>query len=59
MKVKNLFNSECVRIRKAGEGVYRSDCARSIPKKCYNYTINKVCSFPNKYSGSCIDIFIK
>ena len=63
MKVKHLlptlFNSERVRICKADEGVYWSGYACSVPQKCYNYTINKVCSFPYEHSDSCIDIFIK
>ena len=63
MKVKNLlptlFNTEPVRICKADEGVYWSGYACSIPKKCYNYTIDKLCSFTYDYSDACIDIYIK
>lgn len=63
MKVKDLlptlFTNEWVRICKADEGVYWSGCAYSIPKRYYNYTINKVRSFPHEYSDSCIDIFIR
>ena len=63
MKVKNLlpilFNSEWVRICEADEGVYWSGYVKSIPKKYYNYTINKLSSFPYEYSDSCMDIFIK
>ena len=63
MKVKNLlpilFNSEWVRICEPDKGVYWSGYAYSMPKKCYKYTISKVCSFPHEHSGSCVDIFIK
>lgn len=63
MKVKQLlpilFNIEHVRIFNADEDDEWCGYAFSIPEKYYNYNIDKVCSFPTDYSGSCTDIFIK
>lgn len=63
MKVKKLlpilFNVEKVRICMPNADVEWSGYAYSIPKKYYNYNIEKVCSFPCEYSNSCTYIFIK
>lgn len=63
MKVKKLlsilFNVEKVRICMADANVVWCGYAYLIPKKYYNYNIDKVCSFPCEYSNSCIYIFIK
>lgn len=63
MKVKKLlpilFNVEHVRIYMANGDVEWCGYAYSIPKKYYNYNIDKVCSFPHEYSNSCTCIFIK
>nr|DAK43157.1 MAG TPA: hypothetical protein [Caudoviricetes sp.] len=63
MKVKNLlpilFNVEKVRIYMADADVDLCGYAYSIPKKYYNYKIDKVCSFSCEYSDSCTYIFIK
>lgn len=64
MKVKKLlpilFNVEEVRIcMPVGGDVEWSGYAHAIPKKYYNYDIDKVCSFPCGYSNSCTYIFTK
>lgn len=63
MKVKKLlpilFNVERVRICMADANVVWGGYAYSIPKKYYNYDIDKVCSFPCGDSNSCTYIFIK
>lgn len=63
MKVKQLlpilFSIEEVRICTAGGGVEWCGYPHSIPKKYYNYNIDKMCSFPCGYSDTCTYIFIK
>lgn len=63
MKVKKLlsilFNVEKVRICMDDANVVWSGYAYSIPKKYYNYHIDKVCSFPCDCLNSCTYIFIK
>ena len=63
MKVKKLlamlFDVEKVRIYTADADAVWCGYAYSIPKKYYNYDIDKVCSFPCEYSNSCTCIFIK
>lgn len=63
MKVKKLlpilFSIEKVKICMGNAVVVWCGYAYSIPKKYYNYHIDKVCSFPCEDSNSCTYIFIK
>lgn len=63
MKVKQLlntlFNIEQVIICKANKDVEWSGLAYYIPEKYYNYEIDKICSFPFRFTDTCIYIIIK
>ena len=63
MEVKKLlpilFNVEEVRICMGDGAMKWCGYAHTIPKKYYNYNIDKVCSFPCEHSNSCTYIFIK
>ena len=63
MKVKELvpiiFKNEKMRNSVAPANVVWRGDAYLIPKKYYNYDIDKVCSFPCEYTNSCTYIFIK